>query len=162
MFDVPQNGSVSESLTHTSGHRLVRSPPRVCRSWGRYGREDPHLHTLARTGAKLATGNQIRQGVSPRGVPAGLAEGEPGWGEGGVGAYNGHTHCTHDKRKRRAELRGGKGLLINSMDLAPDQSALNQLWKGRGRALGSQGSEGKLRPRPHGGDRMQRPLSNQV
>ena len=27
MFDVPQNGSVSESLTHTSGHRLVKSPP---------------------------------------------------------------------------------------------------------------------------------------
>ena len=74
-------------------------------------------------------------------------------GEGGVGAYNGHTHCTHDKRTRRAELKGGKGLLINSMDLAPDQSALNQLWKGRGRALRSEGSEGKLRPRPHGGDR---------
>ena len=28
IFDVPQNGSVSESLTHTSGHRLVKSAPR--------------------------------------------------------------------------------------------------------------------------------------
>ena len=26
--DVPQNGSVSESLTHTSWHRLVKSTPR--------------------------------------------------------------------------------------------------------------------------------------
>ena len=25
--DIPQNGSVSESLTHTSGHRLVKSTP---------------------------------------------------------------------------------------------------------------------------------------
>ena len=25
IIDVPQNGSVSESLTHTSGHRLVKS-----------------------------------------------------------------------------------------------------------------------------------------
>ena len=28
IFDVPQNGFVSESLTHTSGHRLVKSTPR--------------------------------------------------------------------------------------------------------------------------------------
>ena len=27
IFDVPQNGSVSESLTHTSGHRLIKSIP---------------------------------------------------------------------------------------------------------------------------------------
>ena len=26
-FDLPQNGSVSESLTHTSRHRLVKSTP---------------------------------------------------------------------------------------------------------------------------------------
>ena len=28
-FDVPQNGYVSESLTHTSGHRLFKSAPRA-------------------------------------------------------------------------------------------------------------------------------------
>ena len=29
IIDIPQNGSVSESLTHTSGHRSVKSTPRV-------------------------------------------------------------------------------------------------------------------------------------
>ena len=41
IFDVSQNGSVSESLTHTSGHRLVKSAPRVSLRVGLIGLPKP-------------------------------------------------------------------------------------------------------------------------